>query len=226
MVSKMPFGAALISTGSNGFSSSTWAGVSRWRLAEHLLVAPGSGVSFSAIACGADRLHRVCAQRLRLEDANSTEFNPATRHRIIYKLRELTGVEEMGGTMRLGAWACVLQERLAGRQGLRRTTEISERHRHRYEFNPRVRSVADGRWPAVERAPLPDATYVEIVRTPGHPTSWVASSTPNSNQGRWSRIRSSASSLPQVTATARSGCWTSPRPRRSCSRTSAPAIFT
>src|SRR5436190_22195231 len=39
-----------------------------------------------------------------LEDANSSEFDPATPHRVIYKLRELRGVEELGGTMRLGAW--------------------------------------------------------------------------------------------------------------------------
>jgi len=45
-----------------------------------------------------------------LKDANSSEFDPASQHRIIYKLRELLGVEEMGGTMRLGAWTCVLQE--------------------------------------------------------------------------------------------------------------------
>jgi CTP synthase len=45
-----------------------------------------------------------------LKDANSSEFDPATQHRIIYKLRELLGVEEMGGTMRLGAWTCILQE--------------------------------------------------------------------------------------------------------------------
>jgi CTP synthase len=44
-----------------------------------------------------------------LAKANSGEFDPATPHRIIYKLRELIGVEEMGGTMRLGAWECVME---------------------------------------------------------------------------------------------------------------------
>src|SRR5665811_1454249 len=44
-----------------------------------------------------------------LRAANSSEFDPAAEHRIIYKLRELLGVEEMGGTMRLGAWECVLE---------------------------------------------------------------------------------------------------------------------
>ena len=53
-----------------------------------------------------------------LKDANSSEFDPASQHRIIYKLRELLGVEEMGGTMRLGAWTCVLQEDSLAVQGL------------------------------------------------------------------------------------------------------------
>src|SRR5207245_504920 len=64
-----------------------------------------------------------------LPEANSSEFDPATPHRVIYKLRELRGVEELGGTMRLGAWTCkiepgTLAHRIYGQ------TEISERHRH------------------------------------------------------------------------------------------------
>src|SRR5258706_14136066 len=43
-----------------------------------------------------------------LKQADSTEFDPQTPHRVIYKLRELLGVHEMGGTMRLGAWTCKL----------------------------------------------------------------------------------------------------------------------
>ena len=70
-----------------------------------------------------------------LTGANSTEFDPASPHRIIYKLRELLGVEEMGGTMRLGAWDCVLQEGSLAARAYGGATKISERHRHRYEFN-------------------------------------------------------------------------------------------
>src|SRR5262249_4564243 len=63
-----------------------------------------------------------------LEDANSSEFDPATPHRVIYKLRELRGVEELGGTMRLGAWTCRIEPNtLAAR--IYGTLEISERHR-------------------------------------------------------------------------------------------------
>ena len=46
-----------------------------------------------------------------LAEANSSEFDPATPHRVIYKLRELRGVEEIGGTMRLGAWTCKTRAR-------------------------------------------------------------------------------------------------------------------
>jgi CTP synthase len=102
-----------------------------------------------------------------LADANSSEFDPATAHRVIYKLRELTGVEEMGGTMRLGAWACVLQaDSLA--QKAYGTTEISERHRHRYEFNREYEALLTGAGLRITGT-TPDATYVEIVEIPEHP---------------------------------------------------------
>ena len=78
-----------------------------------------------------------------LKSANSSEFDPATEHRIIYKLRELLGVEEMGGTMRLGAWDCVMEpDSLAAKAY--GTTEISERHRHRYEFNREYEALLTG----------------------------------------------------------------------------------
>ncbi|HTM40412.1 MAG TPA: CTP synthase, partial [Terriglobales bacterium] len=69
-----------------------------------------------------------------LEDANSSEFDPATPHRVIYKLRELRGVEELGGTMRLGAWPCKIEPGTLAHK-VYGQLEISERHRHRYEFN-------------------------------------------------------------------------------------------
>jgi CTP synthase len=102
-----------------------------------------------------------------LVGANSSEFDPATPHRIIYKLRELIGVEEMGGTMRLGAWTCMLQpDSLAARAYGK--TEISERHRHRYEFNREYEALLTGAGLRITGA-TPDATYVEIVELPGHP---------------------------------------------------------
>jgi CTP synthase len=105
----------------------------------------------------------VCA----LQGANSSEFDPATPHRVIYKLRELTGVEEMGGTMRLGAWTCLLQPDSAAARAYGKT-EISERHRHRYEFNREYEALLTGAGLQITGT-TPDGTYVEIVEIPGHP---------------------------------------------------------
>jgi CTP synthase len=102
-----------------------------------------------------------------LDGANSSEFDPATPHRVIYKLRELTGVEEMGGTMRLGAWPCMLQPDSLAAHAYGQT-EISERHRHRYEFNREYEAILTGAGLRITGT-TPDATYVEIVEIPDHP---------------------------------------------------------
>ncbi len=102
-----------------------------------------------------------------LEDANSSEFDPATQHRVIYKLRELRGVEELGGTMRLGAWTCKIEpSSLANR--IYGATEISERHRHRYEFNREYEAILTGAGLRITGS-TPDGTYVEIVELGDHP---------------------------------------------------------
>jgi CTP synthase len=102
-----------------------------------------------------------------LKEANSSEFDPATPHRIIYKLRELTGIDELGGTMRLGAWTCKLEPNSQAAKAYG-ATEISERHRHRYEFNREYEAVLTGGGLSITGA-TPDGTYVEIVEIPDHP---------------------------------------------------------
>ncbi|MFZ0705157.1 MAG: CTP synthase [Candidatus Korobacteraceae bacterium] len=102
-----------------------------------------------------------------LEQANSSEFDPATPHRVIYKLRELRGVEELGGTMRLGAWPCRLEPGTLAQQAYGQA-EISERHRHRYEFNREYESLLTAAGLRISGA-TPDGTYVEIVEIPEHP---------------------------------------------------------
>jgi CTP synthase len=102
-----------------------------------------------------------------LGEANSSEFDPATPHRVIYKLRELRGVEELGGTMRLGAWDCKLTAGTHAAQAYG-TTDISERHRHRYEFNREYEALLTGAGLQITGT-TPDGTYVEIVEIPDHP---------------------------------------------------------
>jgi CTP synthase len=102
-----------------------------------------------------------------LADANSSEFDPATPHRVIYKLRELRGVEELGGTMRLGAWPCKIETGTLAHKVYGKT-EISERHRHRYEFNREYESTLTAGGLRISGS-TPDGTYVEMVEIPEHP---------------------------------------------------------
>jgi CTP synthase len=102
-----------------------------------------------------------------LLDANSSEFDPATPHRVIYKLRELRGVEELGGTMRLGAWPCKIEPGTLAHK-IYCQTEISERHRHRYEFNREYEETLTAGGLKISGS-TPDSTYVEMVEIPGHP---------------------------------------------------------
>jgi CTP synthase len=102
-----------------------------------------------------------------LVNANSTEFDPATNERVIYKLRELKGVDELGGTMRLGAYPCVLQEDSFARAAYG-TAEISERHRHRYEFNREFEAILKEHGLKLT-GETPDGVYVEICELADHP---------------------------------------------------------
>jgi CTP synthase len=102
-----------------------------------------------------------------LPDADSTECDPDTPTKLIYKLRDLLGVDELGGTMRLGTYACdlatgSLAERLYG------TTRIYERHRHRYEFNCLYEPTLVAHGLRISGR-SPDGKFVEIAELPGHP---------------------------------------------------------
>ena len=106
-----------------------------------------------------------------LKDADSTEFDLETPYPLIFKLRDLVDVDELGGTMRLGAWPCELQDASLASEIYGGMAEISERHRHRYEFNPEFRET-------LERAGLtfsgvsPDQKFVEIVELPREVHPW------------------------------------------------------
>ncbi len=102
-----------------------------------------------------------------IEKANSTEFDVNTSHPVIYKLRDLLGVDTIGGTMRLGAYPCELQPNsLVNR--IYEQSMISERHRHRYEFNRAFgQQLIDSGM--VISGVSPDKNFVEVVEIEDHP---------------------------------------------------------
>jgi CTP synthase len=97
-----------------------------------------------------------------LKDADSTEFSVETPYPIIFKLRDLVDVEQLGGTMRLGAWPCKLAEKSLAREIYGGAEEIGERHRHRYEFNPGFRERLE-QGGLVFSGVSPDQKFIEIV---------------------------------------------------------------
>jgi CTP synthase len=102
-----------------------------------------------------------------LSDADSTECSPDTPTKVIYKLRDLLGVDDLGGTMRLGAYECDLTSGSLA-QRVYNTTRIAERHRHRYEFNCLYeRTLVEHGLRISGRSP--DGKFVEIAELPGHP---------------------------------------------------------
>jgi CTP synthase len=104
---------------------------------------------------------------LGLEHADSTEFSTSTPHPVICLLEEQKKIDKKGGTMRLGAYPCLLkpESRSAECYG---TERISERHRHRYEFNPEYRSQFEQAGMSLVGT-SPDGRLVEVVEIPNHP---------------------------------------------------------
>jgi CTP synthase len=102
-----------------------------------------------------------------LEGADSTECDENAPHKVIYKLRDLLGVDELGGTMRLGRYACELAPGSLA-QRVYGASLVHERHRHRYEFNCLYEEALATRGMKVSGR-SPDGKFVEIAELPGHP---------------------------------------------------------
>ena len=130
--------------------------------------ARGHGIPYFGICYGfqwatVEFARNVCG----LEGADSTEVDENAPHKVIYKLRDLLGVDELGGTMRLGRYACELApgslaERIYG------ASLVHERHRHRYEFNCLYEpALLDNGMRVSGRSP--DGKFVEIAELPSHP---------------------------------------------------------
>jgi CTP synthase len=106
-----------------------------------------------------------------LKDADSTEFDAETPYPVIFKLRDLVHVEEYGGTMRLGAFPCRLAKDSLVREIYGDAQEVSERHRHRYEFNPEFRATLE-REGLIISGESPDGKFVEMIELPRRVHPW------------------------------------------------------
>ncbi len=102
-----------------------------------------------------------------LEGANSSEFDPGTPHPVIDLLPEQDGVENMGGTMRLGAYPADLRSGSLA-ESIYGEPQVSERHRHRYEVNPAYHEALE-RHGMVLSGMSPDRRLAEIIELPQHP---------------------------------------------------------
>ena len=104
---------------------------------------------------------------LGFKDATSTEMDPATKHPVIDLMEEQKGITAKGGTMRLGAYPCSLEPGSKAAQAYG-TTQIQERHRHRYEFNSEYLKDFESHGMKAVGA-NPDTGLVEVVEIPDHP---------------------------------------------------------
>lgn len=129
-------------------------------------------VPFLGLCLGLQCTVLEAARRAGISDASSTEFDPNTPSPVIATMEEqqaaVAGEADLGGTMRLGAYPATLQEGsvVAAAYG---ATEVSERHRHRYEVNNAYREqIAEGSG-LVFSGTSPDGKLVEFVEYPEHP---------------------------------------------------------
>ena len=102
-----------------------------------------------------------------LNDAHSIELDPATTHPVIALMPDQNGVEDIGGTLRLGSYPCILAQDSKAYE-LYGSEEIYERHRHRYEVNNDFRSTLTEHGMKLSGL-SPDGRIVEMIELPNHP---------------------------------------------------------
>ena len=101
---------------------------------------------------------------LKLEDVNSAEFCETAKNPVIHIMDDQKDVHDKGGTMRLGAYPCVLKDGSKARE-IYGKAEISERHRHRFEFNNKYKEQVENAG-MICSGTSPDGRLVEIVEIP------------------------------------------------------------
>jgi CTP synthase len=102
-----------------------------------------------------------------IADAASEEFNPKSTNHVIHIMESQKGIDRKGGTMRLGAWPCTLKNGSRARE-LYGKKDITERHRHRFEFNNFYRETLEAKGLLISGT-TPDNKLVEMIEIPDHP---------------------------------------------------------
>ena len=124
---------------------------------------PYFGICYGFQWAAVEFARNVCG----LEGADSTECREDAPHKVIYKLRDLLGVDDLGGTMRLGSYPCRLEPgSLAAK--LYDAALVDERHRHRYEFNAEYQQRLTEHGLSIAGR-SPDGKFVEVIELPQHP---------------------------------------------------------
>ena len=124
---------------------------------------PYFGICYGFQWAAVEFARNVCG----IAGADSTECDPDAPDKVIYKLRDLLGVDDLGGTMRLGSYPCRLVPGSKA-HGIYGSDEVHERHRHRYEFNPTYESALADRG-LVFSGRSPDGKFVETIELSDHP---------------------------------------------------------
>ena len=104
---------------------------------------------------------------LKLEDANSEEFNPECKNPVIHIMKDQKVITKKGGTMRLGSYPCTIKKGSLAEK-IYKTTDIEERHRHRFEYNNTYREQMEEAG-LIASGTSPDGMLVEMVELKDHP---------------------------------------------------------
>lgn len=140
---------------------------------ETITYARENGIPFFGICLGMQcAVIEFARNVLHLEDAHSTEIKEYTQHPVIDLMAEQKSIQNMGGTMRLGAYPCTLKEGTAAHAAYGRQN-IEERHRHRYEFNNSYLEQFEEKG-MIASGLNPNSGLVEMIELPTHP--WFVAS--------------------------------------------------
>ena len=146
-----------------GFGSRGTRGMMKAAEYARLRQVPFFGICYGFQWATVEFARNVCM----LEGADSTEVDESAPHKVIYKLRDLLGVDDLGGTMRLGRYECDLVPGSLAHK-IYGVDKISERHRHRFEFNCLYEPALKENGMRISGR-SPDGKFVEIAELPNHP---------------------------------------------------------